>query len=390
MIRAQATNKRKYNTMATKPKQPAPVSTNAPVMPNAVTGVIQFEPTAAPLTKGRALDSKDEAVSYSLRHDDGRIFVYGADDVRNHGEANQVTRLNSLERYTDSTYVDLVKVLFLHLFAKHRGESSAITPTGVISVPISVYNDAEQTEKIKASIAGNWKIEDAQGCILRIKIDPAKLGVLPESVGALQHYAFDHKTLKPRPDNDASGNVLVVDIGYLTTDMSLHTDAKFLRNRATTEPTIGMQRITQRVQDMIRDTGRDVDISQVDAGLRLLSGLDKGSKFATIGGHRFDVSGVYDPSVTILAQQLRDAIMNRYHDAIALVLLTGGGAYHLGRYMTDLLPFPTVTCPDPAVANVLGGYTRIARGAAAKNSTDLLYSLDVGNGTAKGVSSESL
>ena len=378
---------------ATKAMPPKPVPAT---YPGAVWGVTQFEPCAAPITKKRGIEDGDEQPTYSLRHADKSLWVYGVTDVAAHGLRDSVVRFNSSERYTDPMYLDMLKVQWLHLFAKHRGDSAAIEPAGIISVPIALYNDQAATEAVKRSVLGEHQIEDAQGCTLRINITDKKLSVLPESVGALYHFAYDHRTGRPRDSQlDASGAVLVVDIGYLTTDYSLHVDMKYQRATSHTETTLGFWKVAQAVRDALKDTrGREIDISDIDAALRLISDIDIGApKLIRYeqGTQIADVQPVYDAEVRNLALAVRDALLNRYKQSISLVLLAGGGAYHVRKLLADMLKMPVVIAPDAASANVLGGYTRLASSARKSGAiSPLLWCVDNGNGGSKGVSSETL
>jgi hypothetical protein len=361
-----------------------------------VAGVIQFEPCSAPQTKKVGLDRDNTKPRFSLRKDGGRIMVYGVEDCRKHG-VGQPVRLNSYERYTSDDYLDMMRVQWLHLFAAHRGKEE-VSPVGVVSVPISVYNEKEDTDKLRALLLGSHQIQDADGCELKIRIDEKKLVIIPESVGALYHYAFDPRTLDARGGEfDVHGNVLVVDVGYLTTDFSLHTDMQYQRAVSFTAPSLGMGQIALAIQEELQRDGRIVDISQIDAGMRGIAepeGEDKLGAPKSIqiaGNYVVDVGPIYDAGLQALAFGIRDVILNRFPQKISLILLCGGGAIHLKNVLRRMLPLPVAVPPDPAAANVLGAYTRLARQIRSSGKPmPLLWSGDNGNGTSKGVSSETL
>lgn len=357
---------------------------------NGIKGVIQFEPCAAPLTKKRGLKESDEKPTFSLRHPDGQIFVYGVDDCLNHGDSDNIIRLNSFERYGDDDYLDMMKVQWLHLFADHRG-GNEIAPTGVISVPISLYNKPEDLQAFKNKIVGKYQLEDAAGCQLKIRIDEKKLLCVPESSGAFYHYTHDLSGEKRGMDFDASGNVLVVDVGYLTTDISLYINEKYQRNNSKTE-NVGMSSVVLPIHEALSGSGKKVDISQIDAGLRLIAGAEPGPKHITIAGaYRVDVGPIYDPQLMQLAKALRDVILNKYKGYVAIIILTGGGAFHLLKLLSDLLPIPVVVCPDAALSNCVGAFIRLRNEATKKGAADsLVFSVDGGNGGFKGISSSTI
>lgn len=179
-------------------------------------GVIQVEPIIAPITDRRGLQASDEKPTFSLKVEDN-ILVFGVEDVFAHGRRTAARRLNSLERYTSADYFRLLDVLYLHAFAAHRGDSNPIAPTGLISVPVGVYNTPETIEQMRNTLVGQREIVDYEGCTLRLDIQAKRLLFIPESYGALMHYAYEPLTLKKRSDVDTTGTTLVIDVGYETT-----------------------------------------------------------------------------------------------------------------------------------------------------------------------------
>lgn len=322
--------------------------------------VIQFEPVIAPLTERRDIHRHEEQPTYSL-HVDDHVLVFGVDDVFAHGKRTALRRLNSQERYTHPDYFHLLEVLFLHAFAAYRGRE-VIAPTGVLAVPVSVYNNADTIDQLRNTVVGQHDLSDGQENTLCLDLQARRLLILPESYGALLHYAYDTGSLKQRPEADTTGTTLVIDIGYETTDLSLFEGLKFQRDRAESILRAGMGIVTRAVHDYLDQTTRATEVSRIDRALRELAGKAPGSAkpIEPTSGVWLDVAPVYDQEIDSLAARIAQEVLTRYPEAISRVLLAGGGAYHLQRALrTHLAPLPVELVPDAEVANVWGGFTAL-------------------------------
>ncbi len=326
-----------------------------------VPDIVQFEPTLAPITTRRGIQAADERPTYSLRV--GReLLVFGIDDVFAHGKRTAIRRLNSQERYTSEDYFRLLQVLFLHTFPAYRGENEPIAPTGVISVPVSIYNTAQVIDDLRGTLVGQHEAEDAVGCCLRLDIQAKRLLLLPESYGALMHYAYDGGSLKKRPEADTRGTTLVVDVGYETTDLSLFEGLKFQRDRAESVLRAGMGVAVRTVHEYTDRAVRGTDVSRIDRALRAVAGKAPGvpKVIEPTPGVTIDVQDVYDSEIEALAARIAQEVLTRYPEAVSRILLAGGGAYHLFRSLRiQLAPLSVEVVPDADVANVLGGFTAL-------------------------------
>lgn len=323
--------------------------------------LIQFAPVIAPITDKRALKTEDEKPTISLQVD-GKTLVFGVEDVFEHGKRTAIRRLNSAERYTSPDYFNLLEVLFLQVFAAQRGQPDYITPTGAINIPIRQFNMPEVGEEIKATLAGKHTLVDYEGCELRLEIDPRRLAIIPESTGALTHWAYDPSSLNRRKDVNTAGSTLVIDIGYETTDTSLYEGLKFQRDRAFTIPRAGMGIIARTIQEYARQVLRDADVSRIDAAMHVLAGMKMGAKKAIepAPGVFLDVTEVYDSSIEEIALTIAQGVMTTYTESITRVLLAGGGAYHLADALASQFEGVEVqTVPDADAANVYGSFTLI-------------------------------
>lgn len=321
---------------------------------------IGFEPIIAPMTKKRALEKSQERPTYSLSKD-GEMLVFGIDDVFEHGRRESARRQSGMDRYTEADYFNLVDVLLLNLFAAQRGKPDRISPTLAINLPVEHFNNAMTVDEVRNTLSGSRDIADYDGCTLRLNMNPSKLIVMPESTGALMHWAFDPVTLDKR--NNTGGSTLVIDIGYETTDTSLFEGMRYQRDRAFTIRRAGMGNIVRSVQSFALNTLRDADESRVDRALRIIPqrGIKPGVEkwIEPTPGKEIEVSEVYDAALSNEAQRIATRIKSLYTEDVTRVLLTGGGAYHLKRALVDQLSFVIETAPQPEYANVIGALTTL-------------------------------
>ena len=323
--------------------------------------LVEFEPVVAPMTDQRALIAKDEKPTFSLKSNN-RVEVFGIDDVFAHGKRTAIRRFNSLERYTSQDYYHMIDVLFLQCFPTYLNKDTAIKPTGVINLPISIYNNAPVVDEIRAHLIGQRTITDGDGNTLMVDLESDRLLIVPESYGALMHYAYDAATLRKRSDVDMTGTTLVVDIGYETTDMSLFEGLHYQRDRTESEARAGMGVISRALQTYIRRALRNADVSRIDRAMQTIAGIPPGKlkEIAPLPGVMVDVTDAYDESVADLAPRIAQEVLTRFPESVSRILLAGGGAYHLRAALIEhLAPVEVVTVPNPELANVLGGFTML-------------------------------
>lgn len=331
-------------------------------------GVIEFAPIVAPLTKKKAVNREEANPHFSLRVDN-EILVFGMEDVFAHGQRDLIRRRSGGDRYQKEDYTRFLDVLYLKCFDGHRGNSDPIAPTGVISLPVVQYQKDVVTNELREELIGEHKLEDhRQNCALRLVIDEKRLTLIPESYGAMMHYAFDPDTLKPRPNAAISGSSLVIDIGYDTTDVSLFEGTRYQRDQSFTIEDAGMGVIVRAIVDYIALTKRHADVTRVDFGLRAIAGVKpKTVKKVEFAPDEFiDVTDIYDTLLANLVSKIADGIETRFRGSVVRALLCGGGAYHTERHLADMMGAAHIfKVQDPDHANTLGGLTVVRLKAAA-------------------------
>lgn len=331
---------------------------------SALRNPVIFEPVFAPMTNRRGLD--DVRPTITLRVDD-QVYVFGADNVHDHGERSKIIRPNNEERYGSPEYLTLIRALLLQMFPAHRGKER-ISPTLILSVPVEQYNDNRVMADLRNSIYGITAVEDMEGSTLRLEITPKRLQIIPESAGALSHYAFDERSLNPRKDSSTVGITVVVDIGFLTTNISLFEGTAYQRDTAFTVERGGFSVVVYDIQQAMKPGGRSIETTYLDRALKAVAGIPmkKEKKIDIGGGAKIDVQRVYDPAVEALADLIKNALLNRVSGQFTRVLVSGGGMYHLGGILKAILPdwADVVFAPNPELANVYGAYTMLRQQAA--------------------------
>ena len=316
-----------------------------------------IEPIVAPLTESRAqFDNDGDLILPTNAIKVGKkTYVFGLDDVRQHGKANSYVRDNSDKRTTRDSYYHMLDFLLLRAFPSYIGTSTMVQPNLAFMLPVSIWQNQKRVQEIRQRILGETGcrvIEDAEGCKLTVQLTPETLYDMPESRGAIIHYMVDYRTLQPRKNANVSGYVAVVDIGYETTDLSVYENGKPIPEYFFTLPGVGMKFITQEV---VRKLGDAADESYIDRSLS--SDTPNWKKFEYAPGLTTDISDLYP----LLCQELAQRIVSRTVSLIKIplrtVLIAGGGVYHLSKHLTEKeFGVPTAEPIHPERANLFGAY----------------------------------
>lgn len=334
------------------------------VISSQLSDVVSFEPVITSQTDKQALAGDDSKPTYTLRSD-GQTLVFGLDDCLAHGRRETMRRLNSMERYTSPDYFRLLSVLLLKAFACDLDKAAYIAPTLILSLPVSQYNNAETVSEVRSGLLGKRVIQDGDGHELRIDVQEDRLIIIPESAGALMHWAQDPVTLARREGVNTAGLTLVIDVGYETTDFSLFEGMKYQRDRAFSVPRMGMGIVVRRIQEALAGKRlRSVDETALDRALRAIAGTvkTKGLKkeIEPSPGTFVNVASLYDPFIEELANQISNRALTLYPEAINRALIAGGGYYHLYKNLYSLLsPIDLPVVPQAENANLLGAYTSL-------------------------------
>lgn len=316
-----------------------------------------IEPIVAPMTESRAQfdNDGDLILPTNAIKRDGKTYVFGLDDVRQHGKANTYVRDNSDKRANRDSYYLMLDFLLLRAFPSYIGTSSTVQPHLAFMLPVSIWQDESRVAAIRDKILGDTGcrvIEDSDGCKLSVQLTPETLHDMPESRGAIIHYMVNYRTMKPRKGANVSGYVAVVDIGYETTDLSVYENGKPVPEYFFTLPGVGMKFITQEI---VRKLGDAADESFVDRSLS--NDTPNWKKFEYAPGLTTDISDLYPLLCQELAQRIVSRTVSLIKIPLRMVLVAGGGVYHLSSYLTEeQFGVPTEETIHPERANLYGAY----------------------------------
>lgn len=332
--------------------------------------VVTFESVLAPLTNKRGLDGQDKP-TFTLVHN-GQKLVVGAEGVRQHGVQSRARRFNSMNRYDpspDSDWMHLIRVALLQAFPQTRGTGETITPTVILTVPISIYNDQARVDEIVDAFVGKtFALTDIEGCSVSIHFEAKRFKVQPEGVGALFHYAFDYNTLQHKDGHSTAGTTLVLDEGYETANLAWFDGAAYSRERSGTLERMGFGVVVRDLLDVLSRQAKGIDESHLDLALRAVAGWQPHTEkwIDVTRGMRLNVAPVYDRILAERTQQLVQRVLTLYSEQPTRLLLSGGAAHHTGALYADAFRkqgWHVVVVEQPDQANVLGLATYLLRKA---------------------------
>lgn len=329
--------------------------------------IVRVAPVVAPVTSKRDTITDSGNPLYSLRDNKtGQVEVFGVDDIGKHGKRALTRRLSGPDRYTDPDYHKMFKMLLYQCFKNHVGEVKPIKPSGIISLPVSIYNDTNQSDQITDALCGEFEISDYSGRSLKVIIDPKRLLLVPEGYGAMQHFAYDPSTLQRRDDTDISGSTILLDIGYEIANQHLYEGMQYIRDSSFSLNRAGMGVIVRSIQSYANTKLRGIDVSYVDRGLREVAGVPLGDEknVEVAAGSYMDVRSIYDPELENMVKRIADDVQTNFSGSVNRIALNGGSAFHMAELLRPYFdPIPVVMVPDADVANPLGAYTKLLREA---------------------------
>lgn len=272
---------------------------------------------------------------------DGSWYVFGEEAYKL--APRTLEDFPATSRYTDIWYKRLFTYALHRVYGIRLGEGW-ISPRIVLSIPAALFKNDGIVEQIKANLVSPYKlITTHAGCTPMIQVSPENLTIIPEGAGSYLAAAASSKPME-------SGLWLVVDVGYLTTDIVAFLDGDYLPDLAASDPAAGMSSVAQAVANHIAAaSGVDLPASTVDRDLRCPAIL--------INGITIPIEEQRNAALTRLGERIgRFLVQHAARQNVSGVLLTGGGA-ELLRDRVHARGLPGVSiAPNPRRANVEGGY----------------------------------
>ncbi len=327
---------------------------------------VMVESVFAPLKPGRSLDTK-KPPQHTLKIVSGKssaVYVFGVNDVTEHGDPDFVTATNTVDRYGSPDWQMLAKVALFEALAEHIG-GDTVSPLIAVTIPIDQYKNDKQNvqERVVDALVEIKQIEDANGHVLKLDIKRGRVWVLPEGMPAFMHYAFD-RTLNPRKGSKTVGTTIGIDAGFGTVNVPYFEGMKYQDNQSFTIEGAGFGIVVRAIYDAMP---YKVPMARLDLALRALADepLGKKKQIALPGGTKYDVTEAYDTLVTAQARLITNAVGDRVKGYVDRAVLMGGTSLHLQQFIKPVLPYETFTVSDPVLANAYGLMVALKQRVAA-------------------------
>lgn len=249
----------------------------------------------------------------------------------------------STNRYTSQWYKRLFAYALHRAFGLRIG-AEIYMPNVVLSIPARYFANESFAESVKALLCGEYHIGTVKDTVTRVSVTGERLKLIPEGVGAYL------ATSQGRGAALEHGLWLVVDVGYLTTDIVAFLDGDYMPDMAASDPNAGISTVANAIaRHVLGKTGVDLKPVEIDRQLTCDS--------LTVNGVPIDIRDVRHTAFTALVERVGKAALSAAAGQnVTGVILTGGRADTIQHYWAvKSLPAPIVA-PEPAYANATGGY----------------------------------
>lgn len=339
--------------MTKKQAKPVLAPANDPVLAPAPS-----EPKVISIDAGNAYTNvvTSNGVNLDIRSVQGRITTaraftdYPFDDVIKVGAdwwafgeaaftwaASTIEDFPATNRYTSAWYRRQLAYVFHRVYGL-RTSPGPYSPSVVFSIPARLYKNSDLTEAIIAHVSGRYEVATSQNTGLIV--DVTNPLCIPEGAGAMTLTASSNP-------NVGAGLWMVIDVGYLTTDIVFFRDGDYVKDLADSDPELGVRKVALAVSDYIMaQTGIDVNPIEVDRQLECTA--------MTISGRAIDVTTPRHSALTDLANGVSQFVHRvTARRNIAGAILAGGRVDLLAPFLS-ISPAP-IMAPEPRRANGLGG-----------------------------------
>ena len=241
-------------------------------------------------------------------------------------------------RARERTGTEAIEVLFCTAF--HRlgmtGEVKLVS-----GLPVEWYEDRGDLE---AQLRG-MHVFGVNGETYRVNV--VEMAIVPQPFGSFFSAVLDGKG---RLVNEAlaRGRVAILDIGMHTSDFALADGLRYIEKGSGSIP-VAMARAYELIARELQTRHRlTMDAHDVDTALR-------NGQAVSVYGEQHDISDLAQPALKAVSEEVLGKAMTLWGDGrdIQRVLVTGGGAYALGKYVKARYPHPVVT-QQPTLCNARG------------------------------------
>lgn len=279
--------------------------------------------------------SNDLAVGYQ-----GKYYITGVPEGR-----------PMIDRGSDRYSTEDFHLSTILALAKHVENNQKVKL--VIGLPSEHFKKEQCHKDIKDFLEGQEFTVEYQGEVKRFKI--AALHILLQPLGSLMYRLYDDRGhLRNGREAEKGGKLLVVDIGFGTTDI---VEVTRLMPTKIEGVNIGMQNaIAYLRENLIRDYK---DIAGLPIGLEL-DALVRDTNNISVGGGGYSINAQRDEAFDKATKDILAAIkaLGFNLESYDKVLFTGGGVIALAPYLSaPLKGLNAARLTEGQLANVKGFYT---------------------------------
>ncbi len=220
----------------------------------------------------------------------------------------------------------------------------------ITGLPVADYTP-EKKDLLREMLLGHHIVERPRKWAR--EFDVIDVHVLPQGIGALYAMALDRRGRLSQANRDLfQGVVGIVDIGWLTTNLILTEELRFVE-KGSTSITAGIGRV---LRGLGKDLKRDYDLEWTLQLGRLDQAVREGE--VEVYGERVDISHLVEPYLEDVAEAIMAAAQSvpgwGGGAGLKAVVLTGGGSHLLGEYVQRVYPHTRSSSERPELDNVTG------------------------------------
>ena len=268
--------------------------------------------------------------------------------------ASQIEDYTTTDRYTTSWYKRLF-AFALHKAYGLRISESPFYPKVVASIPAKEYANDARVALVRDNLVGGYVIGNIlDGDALQVVIDPERLTIIPEGLGA--YYSMLGAADNGGQSVYSSGQWAVLDLGYLTADLVMFRDGDYMAEKSTSDASYGMQNVAAAVAKYIRGQGgADMPPEYYDGQLACDS--------VSVNGVSYSIKTPRDMALTALGEGLGRFVTKAARgQSLSGILLAGGGDEFLRHKIKMVGTPPIISVPNARRANVNGAFSLITEG----------------------------
>ena len=237
---------------------------------------------------------------------------------------------------------------------KMLGQSSGEKIRVVTGVPSALSKNAAVIEEMKRSLVGSYDVKSVVwDKVDTVTFDVVDVIVVPQPLGTIYSYVYNRETGE-LDQKLLTQRVLVVDIGWGTTDLALLESSQV---RGTFGFELGASDYIAGVQEETNNKMPEANIFALNAHELDLALLESPVVETPFG--QFDLATIAETHKKRQAENIYKSVMGvgLEYNKLNKIIITGGGALLYEKYLRELFNDPRLVIQENAVmSNVYGFY----------------------------------